>query len=454
MDFTSTFLTSEEHQNLKELLDAFVIQHAPRHRPIAVVSSGGTAADLELNSVRCLENFSTGLRGAIAVEEFLKRGYAVIHLWRTGSASPYARAVNQYLGSPQGNMCLNIQSLGRLFVVPGDDTCDEDDMVQTVIREEHDPWLSQTTPEDPLKSNGRTQQSVYEFSLNRAILQSSNIRHAIQDRSAALRQGLILTVPFRSVEDYLAKLQLCGNAVKDCHSLAVFFLAAAVSDFYIPREERAEHKIQSQEISGDDDDGYDVKSPPSSLSPSQQMFLLRLRPVPKTIGLLRTEWAPAAFCVPFKLETDIKILRSKANQAVERYGCHMVICNVLHSRHEKVWILAPDEARQQHPKDPSHWSFHEVTCSPNSTVESLDSMIVDKVVQAHFEYISYHNYASGEGWKAAEWARVALDEKKKRIQRQLWWKRVADIGFEIVGGLAAFLISYSINVVLQRRLRM
>ncbi len=49
-------------------LQSFVIRHASQHRPIALVSSGGTAADLEVNSVRCLDNFSTGKRGAISVE--------------------------------------------------------------------------------------------------------------------------------------------------------------------------------------------------------------------------------------------------------------------------------------------------------------------------------------------------------------------------------------------------
>ncbi len=49
-------------------LQSFVIRHSSHHRPIALVSSGGTAADLEVNSVRCLDNFSTGKRGSISVE--------------------------------------------------------------------------------------------------------------------------------------------------------------------------------------------------------------------------------------------------------------------------------------------------------------------------------------------------------------------------------------------------
>ena len=58
----------EDRRLLDDELRSFVVLHASHHRPIALVSSGGTAADLEVNSVRCLDNFSTGKRGAISVE--------------------------------------------------------------------------------------------------------------------------------------------------------------------------------------------------------------------------------------------------------------------------------------------------------------------------------------------------------------------------------------------------
>jgi len=61
-------IPSKDRRSLDLELQSFVIRHASHHRPIALVSSGGTAADLEVNSVRCLDNFSTGKRGAISVE--------------------------------------------------------------------------------------------------------------------------------------------------------------------------------------------------------------------------------------------------------------------------------------------------------------------------------------------------------------------------------------------------
>ena len=61
-------IPSDDRKSLNLELRSFVDRHSCHHRPIALVSSGGTAADLEVNSVRCLDNFSTGKRGAISVE--------------------------------------------------------------------------------------------------------------------------------------------------------------------------------------------------------------------------------------------------------------------------------------------------------------------------------------------------------------------------------------------------
>eukprot|EP01083_Nonionella_stella_P219894 787217_1 len=94
-------LDPKEQQRLELQLKAFATRHQSHHRPIALVTSGGTATDLEVRAVRYLDNFSTGQRGSVSVEEFLKRGYAVIHLWREGSAAPYSRVMSKMLGIKQ-----------------------------------------------------------------------------------------------------------------------------------------------------------------------------------------------------------------------------------------------------------------------------------------------------------------------------------------------------------------
>lgn len=48
------------------------------HKRIALVTSGGTTVPLENNTVRFIDNFSAGTRGATSAEYFLENGYAVI----------------------------------------------------------------------------------------------------------------------------------------------------------------------------------------------------------------------------------------------------------------------------------------------------------------------------------------------------------------------------------------
>ena len=47
---------------------AFVAAAHARGARVAVVTSGGTLVALEQRMVRCVDNFSTGLRGASAAE--------------------------------------------------------------------------------------------------------------------------------------------------------------------------------------------------------------------------------------------------------------------------------------------------------------------------------------------------------------------------------------------------
>jgi phosphopantothenate-cysteine ligase len=59
---------------------------------IVVVTSGGTTVPLEVNTVRFIDNFSTGERGAACAEYFLELGYRVIFVHRRGSILPLTRS--------------------------------------------------------------------------------------------------------------------------------------------------------------------------------------------------------------------------------------------------------------------------------------------------------------------------------------------------------------------------
>lgn len=56
---------------------------------------------------------------------------------------------------------------------------------------------------------------------------------------------MLLTVDFTTVADYMYYLKACAEAIQEAGPMAVVYLAAAVSDFYIPDVGLAEHKIQS-----------------------------------------------------------------------------------------------------------------------------------------------------------------------------------------------------------------
>ena len=436
-------LPAKEKADLELELGTFVVKHASHHRPIALVSSGGTAADLEVNSVRSLDNFSTGLRGAVSAEEFLRRGYAVIHLWRRGSAAPYARVLSQLLGLSQANHGLSVDSLGKLFSGGGDEN-DDDYLVQQVLSQEADPWLTDSTTIRPTTSSDHHQPTNNgQLSLHRHLFYSTKLQKAMKERSEALKEGRLLVVPFRTIEEYLAKLQLSAEALRDSKSLALFYLAAAVSDYYIPREEKSQHKIQSQE------------------GGNEMGIRLQLHPVPKTMGLLKHTWAPESYVVGFKLETDTTILRRKAEKSVQKYGCHMVIGNILATRHSKVWILSPpsaDASGNVQTDNVPEWPFQEITKShqhhaAGDAQDSLECAIIDFVVQAHFEYISSQGFygSTGDGIETAKRRQADLREKKRQFQRQALVKHVQDHAATIAGAVIAVLISSTISSVLQQR---
>ncbi|XP_054716098.1 phosphopantothenate--cysteine ligase-like isoform X2 [Uloborus diversus] len=133
---------------------------------------------------------------------------------------------------------------------------------------------------------------------------------------------MLIKIPFTTLSSYFHILYEASHALKPMGRNAILYLAAAVSDFYIPRQEMATHKISSDE----------------ELS-------LNLRMVPKLLQPLVRYWVPDAFVVSFKLETDESILISKARKALERYQHKLVIGNELNSRKYKVTLVTKTEEK-------------------------------------------------------------------------------------------------------------
>lgn len=204
----------------------------PAGRRIVCVTSGGTTVPLEKHTVRFLDNFSTGTRGAISAEHFVQQGYAVIYLHRTGAAEPFSRVLTPFVQ--------NILELLR--PVPDTDgaTASADGMVVGA--------------------------SAAAFSAEMLV--------ALSQYQHAKRDNTLLMLPFVSIGDYLHSLKAVALALTPAGPRAMLYLAAAVSDFYIPPEKMATHKIQS----------------------SIGCLDIHLDGVPKLLGMLVSYHATSKYC--------------------------------------------------------------------------------------------------------------------------------------------------------------
>ncbi|XP_042470657.1 phosphopantothenate--cysteine ligase 2-like [Zingiber officinale] len=283
-------------EKLKGFIDR-VVRSSENGKPVRVVcvTSGGTTVPLEQRCVRYIDNFSSGNRGAASTEYFVKAGYAVIFLYRWGSCQPYCRYLPQ-------------DSFLDFFEIAEDSTIK--------VSESHDVV----------------------------------VKRSISEYRKAVEGGMLLKLPFTTIFEYLQILQMVALSMDCLKSLGMFYLAAAVSDFYVPWENMAKHKIQSAEGPLD----------------------MRLTQVPKMLSVMRKDWAPAAFCISFKLETDPDILLQKADTAMRKYGMHVVVANELATYKSEVTVVT----RCGKTKVCSRAKDHD-----------LEMELVDILVEQHSDYI-------------------------------------------------------------------
>jgi len=302
---------------------------------VVLVTSGGTTVPLELNVVRFLDNFSAGTRGATSAEYFLKAGYAVIFMHRQFSLQPFSRhyshSTHPFLDFLDIETPDTERSTPRISVTPN----------------EHDVLLD--------------------------VLTAYKKVHAL---------GLLHTLTFVTVDDYLWLLRAVSKEMSVLKRRALFYLAAAVSDFFLPRQKLSEHKIQSGKGS----------------------LHIEMDQVPKILKPMVDEWTPGGFIVSFKLETDQDLLLPKACQALERYGHQVVIGNDLHRRKFEVVFVSkksptslPQGSEQafEHAPDLSN-SFQEFwlridipeIVHPGFPVKEIEEDIVLELVKRHQEWVN------------------------------------------------------------------
>lgn len=276
------------------LAGEFIRFHDERRRRVVLLTSGGTTVPLENQTVRFIDNFSAGTRGATSAEYFLEAGYAVIFLHRRFSLLPYSR-----LYSHSTDCFLDLLREGP----------DESVVVQDQYREKTVSVLRKYT--------------------------------------YAKKENMLLLLSFVTINDYLWDLREIATLMRPLGSRGMFYLAAAVSDFFIPRDRLTEHKIQSSDAADRvvriaDHPGTSGATVLSTSDPGKnKRLVVDLDPVPKFLKRLVDGWAPEGMIVSFKLETDPSLLVSKAHQALDRYSHHLVIGNLLSTRKWEVVFVVP-----------------------------------------------------------------------------------------------------------------
>jgi phosphopantothenate---cysteine ligase (ATP) len=269
----------------------FIQHHLAANRRVVLVTSGGTTVPLEKQTVRFIDNFSAGTRGATSAEYFVAQGYATIFLHRQFSLLPYSR---------------HYTHATDFFL----DFMDESPDGTTVVGRAGD---------------------------------GGKMLRVLRTYQAAKRERLLLLLPFVTITDYLFELRGIAELMRPLGPRGLLYLAAAVSDFYIPPERMAEHKIQSTDMAERTEEETFDNFDSTPRVPRSKRLVVDLDPVPKFLKSLKDGWSPAAFVVSFKLETDPALLVRKAKAALERYQHQLVIGNLLATRKWEVVFVAPGQ---------------------------------------------------------------------------------------------------------------
>lgn len=183
--------------NIAAELERFCFRLRENLQPIVVATSGGTRVPLEKNMVRFIDNFSGGDRGATSAEYFLAAGYTVIFMHRVGSKAPFTRVFSQAFS----------------------------DRVDTKLISSFASSSSESCP-----------------CLNISEPASSLIQREANVCAESIASGQLLLLSFTTVQDYLTLLETVGRSMAVFGPRVCFYLAAAVSDFYIPDEKVNHHQ--------------------------------------------------------------------------------------------------------------------------------------------------------------------------------------------------------------------
>ena len=240
------------------------------------------------------------------------------------------------------------------------------------------------------------------------------MRQVLRQYDHAKHQKTLLLLPFTTITEYLWILKTIAIDMRPLGSSALFFLAAAVSDFFVPRHRLAEHKIQSGNTIQKSNEGNE-EGVKTMKNPIGGKLIIDLDPVPKFLKDLVDQWAPQGMIVSFKLETDPSLLISKSRQALQRYSHHLVIGNLLSTRKWEVVFVAPN-TEEKWIRIPTHQRAKSFSGRPflldrhdlvdTATVKNgdeetddppeIESMIIPEVVKMHKLHMKTSSTSSNE----------------------------------------------------------
>lgn len=209
------------------------------------------------HSVRFLDNFSAGTRGAASAEQFLRTGkYAVIFLHRQHSLQPFSRHY-----SHSTNPFLELLEHSSEVVPEAEEPDPQSIQVAEEVFEKQAESLDVPVPELPAstEANGSGADThifpnLHALALNRESRKGEPVDGRVQVRlseSNAMQSilgsyklvqklGLLHSIPFVTVFDYLFLLrgiaQIMGAKETGLGRRGLYYLAAAVSDFFLPQQ--------------------------------------------------------------------------------------------------------------------------------------------------------------------------------------------------------------------------
>lgn len=145
----------------------------------------------------------------------------------------------------------------------------------------------------------------------------------LQAYKSAQETNRLLYINFTTISDYLWLLRAACESLAPFRERALLYLAAAVSDFYVPANDMPKHKIESSNT-----------------------LKMSLDLVPKILKPLVSNWVPEAYVVSFKLETDESVLIQKSQNALKNYNHKLVVANILATRRTRVVLVTATHTQE------------------------------------------------------------------------------------------------------------